>query len=451
MRRVLFLAYLFPPIANSGTQRPLKFAKYLSRHGWEPTVMTAAQFDDHRVDEGLLAEMPPGLSIVRVPMLNERIADAVIAAGLGTAMARRVAGAIKWRLQARFRSPDLYGLWRPTATRAALRVFREQPFDVIYATGYPWTTLLIGRDVSIATGRPLIADFRDPWAAEDLFRDGRPAGQAEVALERSVVEQASSVVTVSDTFTRRLRAAYPDMDDAKFQTIHNGFDPEDLVRPVIEPDRKFRIAFVGVWKAGYNPSPLYDVIDWLKRSRPHLLDGIEVIAAGFDSGEARRRGLSDHITEVGVLPHRDAVALMHSADVLFMTNADGARQQLAVPGKLYEYLATGRPVLALTHPDGDAGRFLKLTGGGVAIAPDDPGLLLEAVATACRTRRLDVPPLDRNALASFERVNLTRRLADLLDDAMNHALVPGDATGKRTNTPPPVADRWPGSQAAFRP
>jgi hypothetical protein len=135
MKRVLCLAYLFPPIANSGTQRPLKFVKYLSRFGWEPTVMTAANFEGQRVDEGLLAEIPPGLRVVRVPMLNERIAGAITSAGLGTRLAKRIASGVSWRLQAHFRSPDLYALWRPTARRAGLQLFRDYDFDAIMPPG----------------------------------------------------------------------------------------------------------------------------------------------------------------------------------------------------------------------------------------------------------------------------------------------------------------------------
>lgn len=419
MKRVLVIAYLFPPIANSGTQRPLKFTKYLGQHGWQPTVMTAAQFDGQRTDPGLLEEMPAGLEVIRVPMLNERIADTIRKIGLHTRLANRIADGVRWRWQARVTGPDMFALWRPTATRAALELFRTQPFDAIYATGYPWTSLVIGRDVSRATGRPLIADFRDPWASEDLYRDHRAPHEEEIALERSVVEQASSVLTVSATFTRRLRASYPDLADAKFQTITNGFDPEDIALPVQERPSggRFRIAFAGVWKEGYNPAPLYDVIEWLMRSQPELLNGVELIAAGFPPGEAHRRGLSEYIREVGVLPHRDAVALMHSADLLFMTNASGARQQLAVPGKLYEYLATGKPVLALTDPDGDAARTLRRVGGGVSVSPDDPGELLELMRKLCRERRLDVPALNQEVLAGFGRPQLTGRLAALLDDA----------------------------------
>lgn len=429
MKRVLVLAYLFPPIANSGTQRPLKFVKYLSQYGWQPTVVTAAHADGHRVDEGLLADIPAGVTVVRVPMVNQRVREVIAGLARGTKIGARLGESVSWRLQEHFRQPDLYALWRPTARRAAMRLMRDVPFDAVYATGFPWTTLLVARDVSQATGRPLVADFRDPWAGEDLFRSERPPNDEVRPLERQVVEHAASVVTVSTTLTKRMMASYPEMDPSKFVTIHNGFDPDDLGTPPPSPHSRFRIVFAGVWRKEYNPSPLYDVIDWMRRSTPALLRDVEVIAAGFAPGEAARRGLAGHITEVGVLSHQDAVSLMHSADVLFLTNGDGARQQMGLPGKMYEYLATGRPVLALTHPDGDAGRLIQQVGGGVAVPQDDPGLLLEVITHACRNRALHTPPQNREALAAFERPNLTKRLASLLDEVTSRTPAPAAAPG----------------------
>lgn len=440
MKRVLFLAYLFPPIANSGTQRPLKFVKYLSQFGWQPTVVTAAHAGSHRVDEGLLADIPAGVRVVRVPMVDEQVSDTIRKWTGGTKTGERIADAISWRLRERFRKPDLYALWRPTARRAARRLMREEQFDAIYATGFPWSTLLAGVDLSKATGVPLVADFRDPWVGEDLFRSERPPADEERPLERVVVEHASAVTTVAPTMTKRMIAAYPELDAAKFSTIFNGFDPADLDAPVRSPQATFRIAYAGVWKEGYNPSPLYDVIDWLKRSSPELLAKVEVIAAGFEPGEAARRGLGEHIKEPGVLSHQDAVALMHSADILFLTNGDGARQQLGLPGKMYEYLATGRPVLALTHPDGDAGRIIQQVGGGVAVAQDDPGQLLESIKNACQNRALAVPPLNREALSMFERPNLAKRLASLLDEVSSrHHAAPVQTARAASSTLAPGA------------
>ena len=417
MKRVLFLAYLFPPIANSGTQRSLKFAKYLADCGWEPVVLTASEFHGHHTDPALLDDLPAAVRVVRVPMLNEHIAHSVSSVLGSGAVARKIGDGVRWRIQNHRRPPDFHSWWQPTAFRAAMRLCGDTRFDAILATGYPWTSLVTGRDVSRATGIPFVADFRDLWAGEHLFREERPAAANELSLEHSVVEQATRVVTASGGIARRLAAAHPDVDRGKFVTIHNGFDPADLDVPPAPraADCRFRIVFTGVWKDGYNPVQLYNAIDWIHRSSPALLQGVEVVAAGFTPGEAARRGLGAYIDERGVVSHRDAVALMRSADLLYLSHVDRDRQWV-VPGKLYEYLATGVPVLALS-PDDESAQIIAAVGGGIALSPDDPGDLYNALAEACGGSSFAVPARNPTALAAFERRHLAQLLASVLDEA----------------------------------
>jgi glycosyltransferase involved in cell wall biosynthesis len=427
VKRVLFIAYLFPPINNSGTQRPSKFVKYLADYGWEPTIITAAMFDGHAVDQAMTADIPASARVVRVPSVNEQIAERVASFAGGRRIGRRLGHALSWRLQRRYLTPDMYALWKPTAMRAAMNIFNERGFDAIYATGYPWTSLLIGRDLSKATGRPLVADFRDLWAGERRFNEFRPPHDEELALEGSVLESAAAVVGASSSIVRQLSQAHPDVDEDKFIAIHNGFDAADFEAAAPAPTAKrFRIVFTGVWKDGYNPAQLYDSIDWIRRSHPALLDGVEVIATGFTPGEARRRGLTDYIDERGVVSHDEAVSLMRSADLLYLSQTDEERLW-AVPGKLYEYLASGAPVLALTPPDCETGRIIQAVGGGIAMSPDDPGTLFEALEVACRLKQFTVPPRNPEALASFERRRLTAKLAAVLDDVAGNMPVPHTA------------------------
>ena len=415
MKKVLFLAYLFPPIANSGTQRPLKFAKYLADYGWRPTVITAAHFEGHPIDPGLAADIETKVDIVRVPTLNERVGDTI--AQLGGRLGRSVGEAVSWRMRERRRVPDIYALWKPMVIRRAMPLFDAGGFSAIYATGFPWTTLLTGCELSKATGCPLIADFRDLWAGETAFRENRPPHDQELALERSVLECATTVVTASTTIGRQLAAAHPSVDEDKFVAIHNGFDAADFAEELPRPrSKRFRIVFTGVWKEGYNPSELYDTIDWIGRASPSLLDDVEVIAAGFTPGEARRRGLSAHIDERGVVSHEEALRLMRSADILFLSHSEPQRQWV-VPGKLYEYLASGSPVLALTIPGRETAQIIERVGGGIVVSPDDPGVLLDTIANACRLKKLEVPPRNETALAAFERRQLTAKLASVLDEA----------------------------------
>jgi glycosyltransferase involved in cell wall biosynthesis len=417
MKQVLMIAYFFPPLVNSGTQRPLKFAKYLRQFGWEPTVLSVENPPDRQVDAQLMKDLPADIRVIRVPMLSDRIGDAIgsIAGFLGKR--RTVSEAVSWRLRERWQQPDLYALWRPTATRAALRMYEEVPFDAIYATGFPWTSLIIGRDVSQRTSRPLIADFRDPWVGEDLFSSGSPQSNG-IAQEHSVVRQASVVVSTSNTMTAAMVAAHPDEVNTKFVTITNGYDPDDLrVSTRAARNDRFRIVYAGAWKAGYGLDDLYAFVQHLVRSDPNLAASIEVMAAGFPPGAAKERGLSQYVTELGVLPHIDAVALMKSADILFLQNPDGARQSWCLPGKIFEYLATGRPVLAVTDPDGEAGRLVRQVGGGIVVPPGDSKRLEKVLTAACRARRLDVPPRKPGAIETYERASLSRRLAEALNDA----------------------------------
>jgi hypothetical protein len=414
MKRVLFLAYLFPPIANSGTQRPLKFTKYLAEHGWEPIVVTADRANGNNVDASLTLDIPAGVQVVRVPMLNERIGDGISTVLGGGRLAKRIGEGVRWRLQDRRRSPDLYAWWQPTATRAALKIFRDTGFDAIYATGYPWTSLMIGEAVARATGRPLVADFRDLWSGETLFRNERPPYEQERILERQVIAGAGAVVSASETITRFMINSYPSECEAKFVTIHNGFDPIDF-EVTIPPrtDGKFRIVYTGVWKEGYSPADLYKSIDWIRRSKPQVLENVEVITAGFQPGEARRRALGTHIRELGPVPHHEAIALMRSADLLYLPHSDPERQWV-VPGKLYEYLASATPVLALTEPRNETAEIIRRVGGGIAVSPEDPGNLYHRVIDAC-CGALRVPVRNPDALRAFERRYLTGKLADVLN------------------------------------
>jgi glycosyltransferase involved in cell wall biosynthesis len=420
VKKVLFLAYLFPPIANSGTQRPWKFAKYLADYGWQPTVISAAHFDGHNTDTRLAADIP-NVQVIRVPMLNEKIGDTIATLGGGGRLARKLGDAVSWRMRNRRRSPDLYALWKPTVMREALRLFNERGFDAIYATGFPWSSLVIGAELSKATGRPLVADFRDLWAGDTMFPEERPPHEEELALERAVVQQAAAVVGASSAIARQLSLSHPEVDEDKFVAIHNGFDAADFADEPQRPRvKRFRVVYTGVWKEGYNPSELYDSIDWIRRSRPALLDDVEVITAGFKPGEAKRRGLTAYIDERGVVPHDEAVSLMRSADILYLSHVDADRQW-AVPGKVYEYLASGVPVLGLTPSDKETAQIIRKVGGGITVSPEDPGALYEVLAEAFRAKQLVVPERQIDALNGFERRQLTAKLAAVLEDAASHA------------------------------
>ena len=170
----------------------------------------------------------PGSRVVRVPMLNERVSDTSGRGPAGTRARPRARRRRQLAAAGPLPQPDLYacGGRRPAARRS--RLMRDEHFDAIYATGFPWTTLLVGVTCRRPPGVRSVADFRDPWVGEDLFRAERPPAAEERPLERQVVEHAAAVITVAPTMTKRMVAAYPELEPSKFVTIYNGFDPDRL-------------------------------------------------------------------------------------------------------------------------------------------------------------------------------------------------------------------------------
>jgi glycosyltransferase involved in cell wall biosynthesis len=419
--RVLMIAYLFPPIANSGVQRPLKFAKHLKRLGWDLQILTVDRALDECVEPELMSEVPKEAEIIRIPMLCDKIGERLGSFAFTQTAGRKLAEAVSWRLREKFIFPDRHALWRPTAKRAALKLFHRAGYDVIWATGFPWTSLLVGRDVSRITGKPLVVDFRDPWSGEDelALHDSR-----HQTLERSVLDQASAVVSAWPKLTESLIRNCSNPNDKTFITIPNGFEPEEFegaapfLRPT--PDR-ITIVYTGVWKDGYGPSLLYDAISCIARTDPSSISNLSVMTAGFAPGQAVRYGISEYVREFGRMTHTKALSLMKSADVLFLPVFNGKQERFHLPGKLFEYAAAGKPILAAVPPDGESAAFLARVGGGYVIPPRDPAALQQAIQQLARLGSLPVIPQDRTQLDCYRRSYLAERLAEVLKKAVENS------------------------------
>jgi glycosyltransferase involved in cell wall biosynthesis len=286
----------------------------------------------------------------------------------------------------------------------------------VYATGYPWSSLLVGEAVARRAGLPFVADFRDVWTMEDPYREHPPTNR-EVALERDVVRNASAVISVSDVMTERMRAFHSAEPPAKFHTIWNGFDPQDIAAAESSLPKRpgvLRVVYAGVWRPTYNPSVLYDAIDLLRRRAPEMGARLEVVTAGFSPRTDCDVSAKAGIVELGPLSHSNALALMKTADVLFAPLPPGSYQILAIPGKIFEYAAIGKPILCTADENGEVARFFRRVGGG-RVVPLQAEAIAQVLETACAAGQLDVPPVDTLALSQFERRNLTGSLATILD------------------------------------
>ncbi|MGH8855252.1 MAG: glycosyltransferase, partial [Telluria sp.] len=295
MKKVLVIAYLYPPVFNSGTRRSLEFVNHLPDCGWEPTVLTLADPDPNQCDATLLEEVRPGTRIERTPFWSthvERKAGALFGRWFGK---ERVEAAVGWRLQRLWSVPDGVACWAPLAVKRGIELHREIGFDAVYASGWPWTSFLVAEKISRRTGVPFVVDYRDLWKPADVAWDKSTTMQRLInpLLERRVLRSASGVIATTKSFLDLLPQA--DLPERVF-AITNGFSERDFEKtlaPSQYSDGTIRIVYTGVWRPGYGPDDLYQAVKNLKKRGLADPARLRIVTAGFGPGPAHEYGIED--------------------------------------------------------------------------------------------------------------------------------------------------------------
>jgi len=412
MRRVLFIAYLFPPVPNSGTRRSLSFANHLPDCGWEPLVLSWAPDPDTRLEPELLAELRPGTRVERVPLQSRARAQRWLG-WLPRRWRKRGVDAMAWRLRERATVPDLAAGWLPLAVERAMQMHRDVGFDAIYASGWPWTAFLIAREVSRRTGKPYLIDYRDQWtpSGDMPWEHASPLQLREnPRLERLVAADAAAVVTVTRALVSSIGR---DCGRDDLHLITNGFETADFAADVAPADDDLlRISYTGVWRDGYGLDDLYAAIARLKAAGHAELARLQVRTAGFAPGRAAQMGIADWVEELGPVPHARAVELMKQSRLLYLPVPSGYYATASLPGKLFEYLACGRPILAVVPQHSEVAQVLGDVGGGMRVEPGDIDALAQALLSWLRGEAGVRSP---QGIERFSRAATTRRLAQVLD------------------------------------
>jgi glycosyltransferase involved in cell wall biosynthesis len=430
MKRILLLAYYFPPIGGAGVQRNAKLARYLPELGYDLTVVTGPGRTDDRwtpVDTSMAEEVHGSVDVHRVEIPEPSRREG-----------RRVRAEQWLRLETPWQR-----WWERHAVPLAVGVGRKNAVDVVYCSLAPFTTARAAERVARELGRPLVYDLEDPWAIDEMMTfETSLHAKLERRSMRRALRPADAIVMNTPESARRLRTTFPELGRKPVTSIVNGFDAADFDGPApARSDGTFRIVHTGSlhqWAArrslvrrvlgggmpGVNVltrSLIYlrRALDELLDERPELHDRIELHMAGRLT-EADRQVMagSPVLREHGFLPHNETIELMRSADLLFLPMHDlpAGRRVAIVPCKTYEYLGSGRPILAAV-PDGDARDFLTEAGNALLARPDDvPALkrgLIEALERA--ERRQTRPRPDPDLLSRLERRALTRDLVEFLE------------------------------------
>ncbi len=421
MRRLLLVSHVFPPLVAGGAPRMAQFAKRLPDFGWEVTVLTGRPAAGIALDTAAVEALTGRVAIVRGWSPTAGVATRGGPASRSPSIARR--GLRLAMMSVLF--PDREVVWVPGAVAAARRAMEATPHDAVLATYGPATNLVIGRILARAFKLPLVVDFRDLWATlplEGVFatRFHRVAARS---LERSIVRAASKVIAVAPKMASSLASAHgvPDSDAV---SITNGFDPDDAARATDRRDsepRPFRLMYTGSVTAHYNLEPFWRAIRSLVDRGSVTPESLQIEFVGnLALDDVRRHGLDAYVTVHPFVAHDRVFDALARADALLVIETPGYYADNSYAAKVFDYLLTGKPVLALVERDGNTFRLLRAAGVGYFAAQDDMTAVEEQLRAVlalkgAAPRRIDV---EAEPLRSFNRKYLVEKLAKVLDEVV---------------------------------
>ena len=412
--KVLLVTMYFPPSGGGGVQRPLKFATHLPELGIETHVLAP---DDskwiHRDDD--LA--PPTLAWVhrarylgpkgRKPAEELHGTQGLERFGRQMQLAGR-----------RLLVPDENVSWNLTAIPAALRIVKNEQIDVVVTTSPPSSVHLVGATVKRATGVPWVADLRDSVVAHP-HRDAerlavRVKEQGEHAIARLITRNADAIVAVSEAIAVEMRERSP---KGPVVTIANGSDFDDFAGIEHHESSRFRITHTGSFFGKRDPRPFLTAL-----GRAGFDDVVARFLGDFRSTDrewAEQQSLGDRLELIPYAPRRASLELQRDSEVLLLLIPDaGGRGKGVLSGKVFEYLAADRPILAVVPPDGAAAELIRAAGAGVVVAPDDIDGMVAALRdfhARWRGGTLDAPALSAEWRTKVSRRSRVQEFADVLE------------------------------------
>ena len=386
--KLLLVTFYWPPAGGGGVQRPLKFATHLPALGIETHVLAPDDPKWMHVDTELA---PPSQAWVhRSRFLGPGPRDAT-----GTALAVR-----------RALVPDASVPWNVTAIPAAIRIARSEGIDVVLTTSPPGSVHLVGAALKGALGVPWVADLRDSLVAHPHRRAESPLVRLKertgAGVARLIARRADAIVAVADAIADEARALAP---KGRVVTIANGCDFDDFAGLEYGPSERFRITHAGSFFGKRDPRPFLTALH-----ESGLKDVVARFVGDFRSSDrewAEQLGLGDRLELVPYVSRRRSLELQRDSEALLLLIPEAAgRGRGVLSGKVFEYLAAERPILACVPPDGAAAAVIRQTGTGVVVGSDDVPAIREALRGL--HARWRVGRLDGTSLAPAERERLSR-------------------------------------------
>lgn len=437
MKKVLVISYYWPPAGGPGSQRVVKFVKYLPQFGWQPIVLTVKDGEFPYFDSSLEKDIHKDLIVYRTKSwepfvlykkLTGRQQQETLPVGLLTTKKKNFIERFASSIRTNFFVPDARIGWIPFATKRALEIMRDEKIDLIFSSSPPHSLQLIAKKLKKKTGLPWVTDFRDPWTDIRYYKSidrSRWAQNKDLSFEIETIRDADAVTSVSNSvlknFQKRLESNYQN----KFHVIPNGYDEDDFKNISSEKSPYFLILHTGNLLDNQNPQVLLrslkNLIDKsIIRKDQILLKFIGRIPQSVDE-DIYRFELQSVLIKSGFIEHSEVLKEIKKAAILLMVIPNIENNEGIVTSKLFEYIGSGRPILVIGPPQSDAGKIVSDFENSIICDYEDDQVCMNFITRIFNSwvNSNQVPTIPETYRTSYSREYLARLLADIFNSIVS--------------------------------
>ena len=424
-KKLLIITYYWPPAGGPGVQRWLKFVKYLPDFNVQPIVYIPENPTYPIVDEGLQSEVSDKAIILKHKIVEpyqfasffskkktQKISSGIIPNQKKQSFLERM---LLW-VRGNIFIPDARFLWVKPSVKYLKQYIQENNIDAIVTSGPPHSLHLIGLQLKKELNLKWFADFRDPWTTIGYHKALKLSAYAEKkhkALESEVLNAADTIIVTSKTTKTEFQA----ITSKPIEVITNGYDVEKITKQTL--DEKFTLAHIGSFLSERNPRILWKALKELVKENADFRKDFQLKLMGAVSQEVldtiSEFKLTDYVLNLGYVSHREAVEHQRKSQVLLLIEINSEETKSIIPGKLFEYMVSERPIIALGPEDSDFAEIITSTNTGVFFTYDEKERLKELLLKYYQEYQNKNLKVHAVGLQQYSRKSLTEQFVQILN------------------------------------
>lgn len=423
-KKALIICYYWPPAGGPGVQRWLKFVKYLPEFGIDPIVYCPQNPNYPIIDQSLLNEVPERVEIIKLPikepyalarLFSKKSATTISSGVIPKTKKQSLIEKLMLYIRGNYFIPDARKNWIEPSVSFLSNYLKDHQIDTIITTGPPHSLHLIGLQLKQQLNLKWIADFRDPWTTIGYHKALKLTNSSELKhqkLEAQVLNSADHIVVTSE----HTQAEFKTKTEQPISVITNGYDNHSV--RVEGKDEKFTLSHIGSLLSERNPKVLWEVLAELIQSNTEFASKFQLNLVGVVSEDVleslNNSGLETYVNLVGYVSHDDAIKFQLKSRLLLLIEIDSEDTKAIIPGKLFEYLVSETPILAIGPDDSDIQQIIKETNTGSYFNYQQKKMLKTRISSCFKAYQQDALTVNPTGIERYSRKNLTKVLTSII-------------------------------------